>query len=257
MPNRILKESICTSETIDKLSYEEEVFFYRLLVQCDDYGRMDARLSILRARVFPLKLATIDDHKVATLLTVLSSANLLTVYLAGDKPYLQITTWDKHQQVRAKRSKYPAYDSKAHQLLTSANICNHLIAYVPVIQSNPIQSESNPNPNHGGVPKIPPPVKRVKKSYGEFHNVLLTDEEYQKLEEKFNSQLPVMIEKMSVGIASKGYKYKNHYAAILNWVRMDEEKGITYGEHKGFTEKSPERQHTNEELQQSYDNFKG
>lgn len=39
MPNRILKESITTSETLDSLSAEEERLFYRLLVICDDYGR--------------------------------------------------------------------------------------------------------------------------------------------------------------------------------------------------------------------------
>ena len=52
MPNRILKESICTSESIDRLSWLEEVTFYRLIVNCDDYGRMDARPPILRARLF-------------------------------------------------------------------------------------------------------------------------------------------------------------------------------------------------------------
>ena len=58
MPNRILKESICTSDTIDQLSWFEEVFFYRLIVNCDDYGRMDARPAILKARLFPLKSVT-------------------------------------------------------------------------------------------------------------------------------------------------------------------------------------------------------
>lgn len=43
MGNRILKESICTSENIDALSYFQEVFFYRMIVKCDDFGRVDAR----------------------------------------------------------------------------------------------------------------------------------------------------------------------------------------------------------------------
>ena len=37
MPNRILKESICRSDTIDHLTWFEEVLFYRLIVSCDDY----------------------------------------------------------------------------------------------------------------------------------------------------------------------------------------------------------------------------
>ena len=43
MPNRIIKESICTSENIDQLSPFCETVFYRLIVNVDDYGRIDAR----------------------------------------------------------------------------------------------------------------------------------------------------------------------------------------------------------------------
>ena len=50
MPNRILKDSICTSPNIDRVDRDAEVFFYRLIVRCDDFGRMDARLPILRAK---------------------------------------------------------------------------------------------------------------------------------------------------------------------------------------------------------------
>lgn len=62
-----------------------------------------------------------------------------------------------------------------------------------------------------------------KKSYGEFSNVLLTDEEYKKIEQIFGGNGVInWIEELSRGIASKGYKYKNHYATILTWARRDE-----------------------------------
>mgnify|MGYP006874687874 CR=1 FL=1 len=54
--------------------------------------------------------------------------------------------------------------------------------------------------------------------YGEFKNVLLTDEEYHKLEQ---ANLLPYIEKLSSYIASKGKKYKSHYATILTWNRGD------------------------------------
>ena len=38
MPNRIIKESICTSENIAALSMGAEVLFYHLIVKADDYG---------------------------------------------------------------------------------------------------------------------------------------------------------------------------------------------------------------------------
>jgi hypothetical protein len=57
--------------------------------------------------------------------------------------------------------------------------------------------------------------------YGEFDNVELTDEEHRKLTERFGVDLPQLIENLSSGIASKGYKYKSHYATLLNWARRD------------------------------------
>lgn len=54
--------------------------------------------------------------------------------------------------------------------------------------------------------------------YGEFKNVKLTDDEYKKLKEK--NLLPY-IEKLSSYIASKGKRYKSHYATILTWSRKN------------------------------------
>ena len=70
-----------------------------------------------------------------------------------------------------------------------------------------------------------------KKVYGEFNNVLFSDDEYQKLKGRFNNRLPEMIEVLSEGIASKGYKYQSHYATILSWARRDIEKGGQGGTH--------------------------
>ncbi|MBA7575651.1 hypothetical protein ES708_17484 [subsurface metagenome] len=42
-----------------------------------------------------------------------------------------------------------------------------------------------------------------KKQYGEFNNVLLTDEEYQKLKDRFGVKVPDMIEALSQGIESR------------------------------------------------------
>ena len=63
--------------------------------------------------------------------------------------------------------------------------------------------------------------KEKKKSYGEFKNVKLTDDEYNKLKEKF-SDYEEKIENLSYYLKSKGDKYKSHYATILNWSRKDD-----------------------------------
>lgn len=133
MPNRILKESICRSESIDELSWFEEVLFYRLIVVCDDFGRYDGRPKIIKGSCFPLKDVTQQD--IADALIKLSAVGLVRGYEVQGRPYLQLTTWDCHQQVRAKKSKYPSMDETCNQLIS--NDCNS--------PRNPIQSESYSN----------------------------------------------------------------------------------------------------------------
>lgn len=62
---------------------------------------------------------------------------------------------------------------------------------------------------------------RVKKKYGEFQNVFLTDAEIEKLKK----QLPNFdknLETFSKKLEKKGYKYKSHYLAMLDWFKTDE-----------------------------------
>ena len=136
MPNRIIKESICTSNEIETLTPEQEILFYRIIVNCDDYGRMDARLPILRAKCFPLRIDKIKDKDIQGWLDALIKQGLIYIYAVDGKQYLQMTTWEKHQQVRAKRSKFPAPDNG---VITSDINGNQMQSDVP---ENPIQSES-------------------------------------------------------------------------------------------------------------------
>ena len=105
MPNRILKESICKSDQIDELGWFEEVFFYRLLVNCDDYGVMDARPKILKADLFPLKEISLDMIDAA--IDKLVQIGLAKTYEVDRKPYIQVIKWSDHQRVRESKHKYP------------------------------------------------------------------------------------------------------------------------------------------------------
>ena len=68
------------------------------------------------------------------------------------------------------------------------------------------------------------PKENTKKSYGEFKNVTLTDDEYKKLQERFPSCYSDWIEKLSTWKESKGKRTKSDYATILNWDRMNKDK---------------------------------
>jgi hypothetical protein len=66
--------------------------------------------------------------------------------------------------------------------------------------------------------------KKTRHKYGEYNNVLLTDEDYQKLITEFPNDYEERIERLSSYIASTGKSYKNHLATIRNWARNDNKK---------------------------------
>ena len=70
----------------------------------------------------------------------------------------------------------------------------------------------------------PPALKKkpVRHKHGEYANVLLTDDELDKLKAEF-PDWQERIERLSSYIASTGKVYKSHYATIRNWARKDAE----------------------------------
>ena len=140
MPNRIIKESICTSEDIAGLSMGAEILFYHLMVKVDDFGVYFGNEQIIKNTCFPLKSSEIKVKQVESWLNELVKAGLLFAYVAEDgKKYVQFTKWAKHQQIRAKKSKYPLFDSTCNQLLADDdNSCRNPIQYE--IQSESAQS---------------------------------------------------------------------------------------------------------------------
>lgn len=129
MPNRILKESICTNEQIDALTAFEETVFYRLIVNCDDFGRFDGRISVLKGRMFPLKEEKLKLDTLEKALKSLERVGLVEFYKAEGKPYLQLTGWKRNQQIRAKYSKFPSpEDADPEEMPASEGDGNHLPA---------------------------------------------------------------------------------------------------------------------------------
>ena len=63
-----------------------------------------------------------------------------------------------------------------------------------------------------------------KKPYGLYKNVMLTDEEYEELKERFRTGLDARIKRLSDYIKAKGAKYQSHYAVIIQWDERDKEK---------------------------------
>ena len=74
------------------------------------------------------------------------------------------------------------------------------------------------------IPAVPEDSKKQKHKYGKYKNVLLTEEEIKQLREKLPKDWEKWIETFSEGLELKGYKYNNHYLAILQWEERSGQK---------------------------------
>lgn len=103
MPSRILREGITDSEAINSLTAEQERLFIRLVVAVDDFGRLDARPAVVRARCFPV--LEFSTEQVAGWMAALCSTHprpLMDFYVEDGKLYLQLRGVAK---ARAEKSK--------------------------------------------------------------------------------------------------------------------------------------------------------
>ena len=66
--------------------------------------------------------------------------------------------------------------------------------------------------------------KPTRHKYGIYKNVLLTDEDMEKLKSEFPDDWQNRIERLSDYIASSGKTYKNHLATIRVWAKKDKER---------------------------------
>lgn len=121
MPNRILRESILTSDRVNLLDASGERFYRRLMSVVDDYGRYDGRASVIRAACFPLLLDKVREADCSRWMAECQKAGLIVLYEADSKPYLQLLNLG---EPRAKYSKYP-------EPCASARICAQTHPSVP------------------------------------------------------------------------------------------------------------------------------
>lgn len=205
---RMFDKRITDSDRFMDLPNSSKALYFMAGMSADDRGFFQPR------RLQKMCGFTDDDFK------VLIAKKYLIPFESG---VMVITDWNKNNYLDKNRITETEYVDELHLLrlinekYELDNAC--LTNVKPMFNQYSIEENSIEENN---IEK-----ESIKEKYGEFKNVLLTDEEYHKLEE---SNLLPYIEKLSSYIASKGKKYKNHYATILNWNRTD--KKDDYGSKK-------------------------
>ena len=177
MPNRIIKESICTSEKIASLSDLEFRLWVGLLTYVDDAGRGDARPAIIKGRVFPLR-ERVSNKDIEALLHRLAAKGCVSLYTVGGKPYLWFPTWGEHQRIRDVKPKHPGpeeADVPLDGLRSSAADCGEEPQSAAKGGLNP---NPNPNPNSnskergGAAPFTRPTVEEIRAYCRERENAV-------------------------------------------------------------------------------------
>lgn len=139
MPNRMIKDSIHTSEKVNAMTDFQFRLWINLIAYVDDYGRGDARPAVIRGTCFPLR-ERLTNKDIENALMGLAGIGCVGLYEVDGRPYLYFPNWEQHQTIRNKRSKFPA--PVDGELKAIENNCKQLKSNVPVIQSKPIQVES-------------------------------------------------------------------------------------------------------------------
>ena len=102
MANRVLRDWTC-SETIDQLSEFAELFFTRLIMKADDFGRFYGSPKILKSQLYPLK--DYNLKQVEKWRDEVVRSGVIILYVVDRKEYLEIK--DFNQRLRIMKSKFP------------------------------------------------------------------------------------------------------------------------------------------------------
>ena len=158
MPNRIIKESICDSEKVSRMTDFQFRLWIGLITQADDAGRGDARPAILKGRIFPLR-DQVTSKQIYDAMRELATIGSVVLYEVDGKPYYAHKNWSDHQRIRDVKPKYPAPEDG---LCQSAADCGNPPQTAADCGYNPIQSESesesNPKESAGKPRRFTPPT---------------------------------------------------------------------------------------------------
>lgn len=155
---------------------------------------------------------------------------------------LCLPTWEKWQagdklsEIREQTRRRVAKHREKQRLLAGNVTGNATVTQGNAPEQEPErepEGRKNSNMGDSGTPESPTPApkpsKPVKHKHGEYKNVLLTDEELDKLKAEYPDWAE-RIERLSSYVESTGKKYKSHYATIRNWARKD---GVKHGANRG------------------------
>ncbi|WP_165620558.1 replisome organizer [Streptococcus equi] len=209
---RMLSKSVIQSDRFLEMPLSSQALYMHLNICADDDGFVGNPKTIIR-----MIGASEDDFK------LLFAKGFIIIFETG---IIVISHWKRNNYIQKDRYKETMYKSeKSFLKISSTNVYEKTDT---VCIQNGYKSDTQVRVGKDRIDKVSIDKGRIVPDtpilYGEYKNVRLTDEEYQKLKDKLKSHTDMMIEKLSRYLKSKGTDYKDHYVTILNWYEQDKDK---------------------------------
>ena len=211
---RMFAKTIIDSDAFLDMPLSTQVLYFHLSMRADDDGFVNNPRKIQRM------IGSSDDD-----LKLLMVKQFLIAFESG---VVVIKHWKIHNYIRNDRYKPTIYQDERKQLEESESKAYEL--GIP----NGYQMDTQVRLGKDSIDKdslvedsissAPAPEKPTRHKYGYYKNVLLSDEDMEKLKSEFPEDWQKRIERLSEYIASKGAKYKNHLATIRAWAKKDADR---------------------------------
>lgn len=165
MGNRIIKDTIRTSKSVNTMTDFQFRLWTYLITYVDDYGRGSADPEILKGFVFPRRKG-VTEASIEKALADLANSGSVILYEVDGEPYFCFPNWGDHQRIQTRKSKYPA--PSVDDFLKST--ASHGESRKVTVSHGESPPESNTNPNTNSNPKYnsapagaftPPTVEEV------------------------------------------------------------------------------------------------
>ena len=222
---RMFAKTIIDSDAFLDMPLSTQSLYFHLSMRADDDGFINNPKKIQR-----MVGASDDDLK------LLIAKNFIIPFESG---IVVIKHWKIHNYIQSDRYRPTMYKEEKEMLLTKVNKAYTLQdtaciqdGYMVDTQVSLDKVKLDKVIDNIDEEEPPKPSKPVKHKHGEYANVLLTDDELEKLKAEY-PDWKERIERLSSYVASTGKSYKSHYATIRNWARKDKPVRGNMNEYAG------------------------
>lgn len=214
---RMFAKSIVDSDLFLDMPVSARLLYYDLGMRADDDGFINSP-----KRTMKVTGASDDDMR------LLIAKQFVIPFESG---VVVIKHWKIHNYIQKDRYKETIHIEEKNRLITCENKEYSLANTECIHDGNNLYAqyrlgEDRKEKDSIGEDRLvgTDTKKPVRHKYGEYNNVLLSDEDLKKIKEEFPTDYEQRIERLSEYIASTGKSYKNHLATIRSWARKEKVK---------------------------------